>query len=75
MTKREERALEIYQEFILDNGIVLKSREEKLFMLAIYESLASYKSMRVEGKEEDIRSFKKGLPRFASHHNVTIINN
>ena len=75
MTEREKRAVEIYQEFILDKGIDLKSREEKAFMLAIDKSLASYNSMRVEGAEEDIKSFKRALPRFGSHHNVTIVDN
>ena len=72
MTEREKRAVEIYQEFILDKGIDLKSREEKAFMLAISKSL---KGMRIEGSKEDVREFKKHLPRFATHHNVTIMDN
>ena len=69
---KNERLLEILQEFFLDKGLVLEGRMEKAICASIECALKGY---RIEGKKEDIKEFKKGLPRFASHHNVTIIEN
>ena len=72
MTNREERLLELLQEHVLDKGIVLEGQLEQAF---VEFGRACLKGYRVEGKKEDINNFKRGLPRFASHHNVTIIEN
>ena len=72
MTNTEEKILKIYQEFIGDKSIVLNERQQKAFCMAIGKALDGYK---VFGKEEDIKTFKRHLPRFATHHNVTVEEN
>ena len=70
MTDKEERILEIIQERFLDVGIPLEGKLEKALVFALEDALEGY---IILGKPKDIKNFKKGLPRFASHHNVTIV--
>ena len=72
MTKREERVLELLQKYIFDKGLILKGEMEKAVVLMTKDAL---KGVSVEGKEEDIKDFRKYLPRFASQYNVRIIEN
>jgi hypothetical protein len=70
--KKDEKILEYIQEFYIDVGIPLNRKLEQ----AVYQSLRkALRGMRVEGSKEDIRTFKRALPRFATHHNVTIVEN
>ena len=69
---QNERLIELLQKHIWDRGLTLEGEMEK----AVLEfGLECLKGVRIEGKEEDVKEFKKYLPRFASTHNVTIIEN
>ena len=66
----QDKILELIQSYILDKGIVMEGRIEKAICLMLEDALKGY---TVLGNPKDIKEFKKGLPRFASHHNVTIV--